>query len=71
MSVSSSPATVSGATAKKSFRVLVSPVIFVRSSPDRACVWKDNDRRWRWVRSSRRRVVGEFDPIREVMESWP
>ena len=41
-------------SANTSFRVFVSPAILVSRSPERARLWKDNDRACKCANSSRR-----------------
>jgi len=50
-----SSANLSRSSAKMSFSVLVSLAKVVSRSPERARLWKESDRRWRWEKTSRRR----------------
>ena len=52
-SVRSCERTVMIDSAKTSFNAFVSLAIFVSSSPERARLWDDSDRRCRWLNSSR------------------
>jgi hypothetical protein len=56
MKVSKFEAAVSADSAKTSFKVLVSLTILVMCSPERDLLWKERESRWRWAKSTLRRV---------------